>query len=60
MPYCTLCQKQVDQLHYQMEQWLLDTIRREHPQWVAEDGSCQPCLRYYDNLKDIRIDTPDG
>lgn len=60
MPYCTLCDKEVDQLHYQMEQWLIDTIRREHPGWVAEDGSCEPCIRYYDSLKDIQIDSPNG
>ena len=54
MPYCELCQKEVDQLHYDIEQWISDTIRREHPHWVAEDGSCEPCIKYYGGLSEIK------
>jgi len=58
MPYCTLCQKEVDQLHYEIEQYILDTIRKEHPNWIADNGSCEPCMRYYDGLNDFKIIPP--
>jgi len=54
MPYCSLCKKQVNQLHYDIEKWILDTIIREHPDWVDKDGSCQRCINYYESLDKIK------
>ena len=28
----------------------IEWIKRNHPEWVAEDGSCEPCLRHYDEF----------
>lgn len=25
----------------------MDQIKKEHPEWVAEDGVCKPCAEYY-------------
>ncbi len=60
MPYCTLCQKEVNQLHYDIEQWILDTIRENHPHWVAEDGSCEPCVQYYGGLNGSKTGPPEN
>jgi hypothetical protein len=29
------------------EQHVIDKIKEEHPEWVSEDGVCQPCAEYY-------------
>jgi len=38
-----------------VEQFVIDFIRREHPQWVREDGKCPRCLAYYKALGNIEI-----
>jgi hypothetical protein len=32
------------------EDWVLQTIRRMHPEWVEKDGSCMRCIEYYRDL----------
>jgi len=49
-PTCPLCGKSTDSLHHEIEQQLLATIRQHNPHWVAEDGSCLPCLEHYGKL----------
>ena len=39
----------------EVEQFVIEFIRREHPQWVREDGTCPKCLAYYKALGDIEI-----
>ncbi len=56
MPYCALCEKQVDQLHYDIEQWILNTIVKNNPKWVEKDGSCMDCIAYYRSLDNIQTD----
>ena len=29
------------------DQHVIDQIKKEHPEWVAEDGVCKPCSEYY-------------
>jgi hypothetical protein len=29
------------------QQHVIDQIKKEHPEWVAEDGACKPCAEYY-------------
>ncbi len=52
MAICTLCEKQTDTLHQVAEQYLLDLIQTEHPEWVKQDGSCEACIAYYKGLDD--------
>ena len=39
----------------ELQQFVIDFIRREHPQWVREDGTCPWCLAYYKALGNIEI-----
>ena len=32
------------------ENYVINLIRNEHPEWVAEDGSCSRCEEYYREL----------
>jgi hypothetical protein len=48
---CALCGSQVHEelrpLHEEAERWLIDRIKRHHPEWVAADGACAPCIEAY-------------
>ena len=35
----------------EIKDFLTDMIRADHPQWVADDGSCAPCDEYYEGLE---------
>lgn len=52
---CPLCEQQVDEfkydLHESVDRVVLDWIRRQHPDWVEEDGACPRCLEYYRQMK---------
>ncbi len=39
----------------EVEQFVIAFIRREHPQWVREDGTCPRCLAYYKALGNSEI-----
>ena len=28
---------------------VIEQIKKEHPEWVAQDGACKPCAEYYEN-----------
>jgi hypothetical protein len=51
---CPICKKTVDENVVQMcteaEDWILESIRRHHPDWVEKDGSCSKCLEQYRNM----------
>ena len=32
------------------EQWTIDQIKKDHPEWVEADGLCPKCLEYYMKL----------
>ena len=32
------------------EQWTIDQIKKDHPEWVQADGICPKCLEYYMKL----------
>lgn len=48
---CPICGKEVDEnisgLCQDAEAWIIEAIRRQHPDWVREDGSCAKCLQHY-------------
>ena len=27
---------------------VMDQIKKQHPEWVADDGACEPCAKYYE------------
>lgn len=47
---CPLCREEADELHYEFEQYVLDVIKKEHPEWVESDGTCPRCMDYYRSL----------
>ena len=42
-----------ENLHDIAEQYLLEIIKSEHPEWVEDDGSCSRCEEYYNHLDDL-------
>lgn len=51
---CPICNKVVDEKVIQVcqdaEAWIIQSIKRSHPNWVSEDGTCPKCLEYYKNI----------
>ena len=39
--------KTMDNAHDIAEQYMLEVIKSEHPDWVEKDGSCKRCEEYY-------------
>lgn len=35
---------------------VIDQIKKQHPEWVAEDGGCQSCVQYYEKQLAGEID----
>jgi hypothetical protein len=48
---CGLCDNDAELMQI-TEKWLIGEIAREHPDWVADDGACAPCIAYYRQLGD--------
>lgn len=48
---CPLCEKSMEEhdflFHSEIEEILLDLIKKNHPQWVTEDGACPLCVERY-------------
>ncbi len=55
MQRCSLCGKQADIVHIEAEQYILDVIKKDHPEWVNKNGSCKACMDYYKKLDDIKV-----
>ncbi|MEW6008711.1 MAG: hypothetical protein AB1629_03670 [Candidatus Omnitrophota bacterium] len=51
---CPICQKKVDasiiKACTEAEKYVIENIRRSHPEWVEKDGACPKCIDYYKNL----------
>ena len=48
---CPLCDKEMERdlilFLDHTDQHVIDRIKLAHPEWVAEDGACKPCVAYY-------------
>jgi len=53
MEKCALCNNEVESITHIAEQWLIETIREENPDWISDDGACEKCIDYYKSLDDI-------
>jgi hypothetical protein len=53
MSICELCGRDTESLYHITEQVVLDMIRREHPEWVGDNGACPRCIGYYEGLADV-------
>ena len=51
---CPICGEslhpEVADLHALCEQWTIDQIKKDHPEWVEADGLCPKCLEFYMKL----------
>lgn len=48
---CPICGEslhwEVADLHARCEQWTIEQIKKDHPEWVEADGLCPKCVEYY-------------
>ena len=51
---CQICRKTVHQAHslehVKAEEYLLNLIRKDHPQWEQKELTCPECVEYYRKL----------
>ncbi|MFH1128314.1 MAG: hypothetical protein V1699_02760 [Candidatus Omnitrophota bacterium] len=57
---CQICEREIDDFaslsHIKTEEYLLDLIRRDHPEWKETKQTCHKCIDYYRKLvKDAEI-----
>ncbi|MCX5701494.1 MAG: hypothetical protein NTW64_00730 [Candidatus Omnitrophica bacterium] len=57
---CQICDRYIDDFvslaHIKTEEYLLDLIRHDHPDWAKEGKTCHKCIEYYRKLvKDAEI-----
>jgi hypothetical protein len=57
---CQICNKYIDEFagiaHIKAEEYLIDLIRRNHPEWNEKGKTCHQCVEYYRKLiKDAEI-----
>ena len=52
--YCPICKGEkgtaivdVCQASYA---WIIEKIKRDHPDWVKKDGACPKCVEYYEKI----------
>jgi len=48
---CPLCGSEVHEelrtVHEDAERWIIDRIKRQHPEWVSAGGACTPCVEAF-------------
>ncbi|HNX81623.1 MAG TPA: hypothetical protein PKL77_05705 [Candidatus Omnitrophota bacterium] len=57
---CQICERDIDDFasisHIKAEEYIIELIRRDHPEWKETAGTCKKCLEYYRKLvKDTEI-----
>ena len=57
---CQVCNRDIDDFasltHIKAEEYLIELIRRDHPEWTEKDKTCHKCVEYYRKLiKDAEI-----
>ena len=55
MEYCKLYDKPAEVIVKQIEASVLNMIKNNNPEWVEEDGSCEKCVSYYENLDQVIV-----
>ena len=57
---CQICEREIDDyvsiMHIKTEEYLINLIRRDHPELKEDDKTCHKCIEYYRKLvKDAEI-----
>ena len=51
---CQICDRTVDEsnalTHIKAEEYLLNLIKKDHPEWKETHGACPECINYYREL----------
>ncbi|OGX15255.1 MAG: hypothetical protein A2166_00535 [Omnitrophica WOR_2 bacterium RBG_13_41_10] len=51
---CQICNREIDDFaslaHIKTEEYLLELIRRDHPEWHESKQTCHKCVDYYRQL----------
>ncbi|MBU1125818.1 MAG: hypothetical protein KKC84_07310 [Candidatus Omnitrophica bacterium] len=51
---CQICGREIDDFvgiaHIKAEEYLLELILRDHPEWHEKNKSCHKCIDYYRKL----------
>ncbi|MBM3250255.1 MAG: hypothetical protein FJZ09_05355 [Candidatus Omnitrophica bacterium] len=51
---CQICDREIDEFvalaHIKAEEYLLDLILRDHPEWKEDEKTCRKCVEYYRRL----------
>lgn len=51
---CQICNRKIDEksalTHIKAEEYLLNLIKKDHPEWKNELGTCHECVDYYREL----------
>jgi hypothetical protein len=52
--FCQICAREIDEsaalMHVKTEEYLLELIRRDHPEWKEDKNTCPKCIDYYREL----------
>lgn len=57
---CHICGRGIDEkcalMHVKTEEYLIDLIKKDHPNWRNDSSACSECIAYYRKLiKDAEI-----
>ncbi|MFA6349363.1 MAG: hypothetical protein WCY12_00345 [Candidatus Omnitrophota bacterium] len=51
---CQICEREIDDYislaHIKSEEYLLELIQKDHPEWVGKGKTCHKCVEYYRKL----------
>ncbi|HOX54346.1 MAG TPA: hypothetical protein PLC32_02740 [Candidatus Omnitrophota bacterium] len=51
---CPICKKRVEEgmidTCESAYKYVIDSIKRDHPNWVEKDGACPKCVEYYKKM----------
>lgn len=51
---CQICGRKIDDTlslaHIRAEEYIIELIRRDHPEWNKDRGTCDLCVEYYREL----------
>jgi hypothetical protein len=51
---CEICQRMIDEEksleHVKAEEYLIELIKKDHPQWCDKSEACKECIQYYRKL----------
>lgn len=52
--FCPICKKMVSEnlvdTCESAHQYVIDNIKKKHPNWVEKDGACPKCIEYYKKI----------